>query len=96
MNERLPGYLVAALLVAWLIAAAWVISYARPAGGQARPTAAVMLARTCVSERGWSVETDDCGMIYAVARGRAERGGVSIVAALRALSPWLYGDSSIP
>jgi hypothetical protein len=96
MGDRLPGCLVAILTVVWLIAAAYLISYARRADGQSRPTAAVMLARTCVSERGFAVETDDCGMIYAVARGRADRGGVSIVAALRALSPRLHGDSPIP
>jgi len=58
-------------------------------------TAAVMLARTCVSERGWAVESDDCAAIAEVVRGRMERTGESWVEALGELSTRLLGDAPI-
>ena len=54
-----------------------------------------MLARTCVSERGWAVESDDCAAIYAVALRRVDARGSTLVAALRALSPTLHGDGEL-
>ncbi len=52
---------------------------------------AVLLARTCVSERSWAVETAACAAIGAVVRDRMERRGVSFRAALVALAPRLHG-----
>lgn len=49
---------------------------------------AVILARICVSEAGWS-DTDDCAAIHAVIAGIAEREGMSWRAAARAASPRL-------
>ncbi len=57
--------------------------------------AAVMLARTCVSERGWAVDSHDCAAIAEVVRGRIERTGESWVEALGELSPRLHGDAPI-
>lgn len=58
--------------------------------------AGLLLARTCVSERGWAVDTDDCSAIYAVALRRVEVRGGTIASALRALSPTLHGDGTVP
>jgi hypothetical protein len=60
-----------------------------------RDDAGLMLARTCVSERGWAVESDDCGAIYAVALRRVEVRGGTLAAALRALSPTLHGEGEL-
>lgn len=57
--------------------------------------AAIMLARTCVSERGWAVETHDCAAIAEVVRGRMDRTGESWVESLGELSPRLHGDAPI-
>lgn len=58
----------------------------------ARAQVDVMLARTCVSERGWRADTDDCAAIYEVAADRVARGvSESIEGALRALSRRLHG-----
>lgn len=60
--------------------------------GQAREDdPALLLARTCVSERGWRLETDDCAAIYEVALVRSRRHHETLAGALRALSPRLHG-----
>lgn len=51
----------------------------------------VLLARTCVSERGWRIETDDCAAIYEVALARAAVSGDSLRDAICDLSPHLHG-----
>ena len=53
-------------------------------------TDAVMLARTCVSERGWRTETDDCAAIGAVVLGRVARLGGTVRQSIRALSSVLH------
>lgn len=55
----------------------------------------LVLARTCVSERGWELETDDCSAIYAVALRRIEIRGGTLFQALRQLSPRLHGRTAI-
>ena len=65
------------------------------ASADADETAAVMLARTCVSERGWAVESDDCAAIAEVVRLRMRRTGESWIQALGELSPRLHGDAPI-
>jgi hypothetical protein len=52
---------------------------------------ALMLARTCVSERGWRVDTNDCAAIYEVALNRATSRGIPLARAMRELSPRLHG-----
>lgn len=52
---------------------------------------AVLLARSCVSERGWAHETTDCAAIAQVVRVRMERRGETFVEAIRALAPRLHG-----
>lgn len=61
----------------------------------AQDDAGLLLARTCVSERSWAVDTDDCSAIYAVALRRVESRGGTLSSALRALSPNLHGDGPI-
>lgn len=65
------------------------------AQAQHRVPAHVMLARTCVSERGWLVDTDDCRAIGEVAQTRMARTGDSWASALRALSPRLHGRARV-
>lgn len=60
-----------------------------------RDDAGLLLARTCVSERSWAVETDDCSAIYAVALRRVEVRGGTLGSALRALSPTLHGEGEL-
>jgi hypothetical protein len=54
---------------------------------------ALMLARTCVSERSWATETTDCRAIAEVVRSRMDRTGHSFAASLRALAPRLHGGT---
>ena len=54
---------------------------------------ALMLARTCVSERGWRTETTDCRAIGEVVRSRMERHSETWRQAMRALSPRLHGGT---
>lgn len=51
----------------------------------------VLLARTCVSERGWRAETNDCAAIAEVAQLYAVTHAVPVRSALCALSPTLHG-----
>ena len=53
----------------------------------------VLLARTCISERGFRVETDDCAAIGLVVRARMERRGETFRDAIRALAPRLHGGT---
>jgi len=90
-DPPLPGCLVT---LAGLLAALAACGLAARAVGQTAPPddpAVLLLARTCVSERGWRTETDDCAAIGAVARYQAGARGVTLAAALRALSPRLHG-----
>lgn len=88
----LTTLVVAAILYAALVATA---------GGQERPDPVVMLARTCVSERGWRIDTNDCSAIGEVVAERVARVYAHLsqrdawVAALRDLSPRLHGDAPI-
>lgn len=52
-----------------------------------------LLLRSCVSERSWRVETDDCVIVAEVVRARMERRGETFGAALRALAPRLHGGT---
>lgn len=81
-----------ALVVIVLVGPAAWYGTARADGDE---DAAIMLARTCVSERGWAVETPDCAAIAEVVRGRIERTGESWAEALGELSPRLHGDAPI-
>lgn len=53
----------------------------------------VLLARTCVSERGWRTETDDCAAIYEIALARAAVSGDTLRDAICDLSPHLHGGT---
>lgn len=53
----------------------------------------LLLARSCVSERGWRTETDDCAAIAEVVRARMERRGETFATAIRALAPRLHGGT---
>lgn len=55
----------------------------------------LLLARTCVSERSWAVDTDDCAAIHAVAARRVEVRGGTLAEALRVLSPTLHGEGEL-
>lgn len=68
---------------------------ALPAVAQ-RDDAALLLARTCVSERGFDTAGDDCAAIHAVAVRRAELRGTTLARALVELSPRLHGSEPIP
>lgn len=77
---------------AWRVVMALLLALPLIAAPAAAQSDAVLLARTCVSERGWRTDTDDCAAIHLVASARAIRFGVSIRASIRALSPRLHGD----
>lgn len=53
----------------------------------------VLLLRTCVSERSWAIDTDDCAVVAEVVRARMERRGESFGEAIRALAPRLHGGT---
>jgi hypothetical protein len=86
-DERpLPGCFTTTVgLVAWLLLAGLLASTAHCQDH-------VLLARTCVSERGWRTDTHDCAAIYETAMHRVTEHGVTIRSAIRALSPRLHGD----
>lgn len=71
------------------------------ASSQAEPDPALLLARTCVSERGWSLASTDCRAIGEIVEGRvaAVYGHLPRAAGWRAvirdLSPHLHGDGPI-
>lgn len=52
----------------------------------------VLLGRSCVSERGWRAETNDCAAIYETAVRTAEVLELSVRDAICVLSPTLHGD----
>ena len=81
------------LLGALVLVAAWCLIVS--AGHSQDDPTALLLARTCVSERGWRLETNDCYAIAEVARYRAEVRGGTIADALRALSPRLHGSEPL-
>lgn len=78
--------------------AAYIATLAAIAHGQADDDceACLLLARTCVSERSWRVDTADCGAIFAVALHRSTSRGITMARALRDLSPRLHGTGPIP
>lgn len=84
------------VVIGAIVLATLVLSLVALSRAQHRPSAALLLARTCVSERGWHTETDDCGAIHAVATRRSEMRGVTLARALVELSPRLHGEGPIP
>lgn len=52
----------------------------------------VMTLRTCISERGFRTDVDDCVIVVEVVRARMERRGGSYAENLRALAPHLLGS----
>jgi hypothetical protein len=88
-STRLGAILLATALAAYLATLA-AIAY-----GQ-EPDAALLLARTCVSERSWRTDTSDCAAIYEVALARSTSRGTTLARALRDLSPRLHGTGPIP
>ena len=52
----------------------------------------VMTLRTCLSERGFRTDVDDCVIVVEVVRARMERRGGSYAENLRALAPHLLGS----
>lgn len=88
----------AALAILFSLASAVAIGCSQSATAQADDVAgerrdevaALLLARTCVSERGWRTETTDCRAIAEVARHRVDARGVSLEVAIRQLSPRLH------
>jgi hypothetical protein len=79
-----------AVLVAVAVALACAVLAVAPASAQSD---ALLLARSCVSERGWRVETDDCAAIAEVVRARMDRRGEPFRDAMRALAPRLHGGT---
>lgn len=79
--------LVWALMVIGFTAIIWLSSSAR---AQSTPDDATLLARSCVSERGWRHETDDCAAIADVVRTRMASHGQTFAAALSSLAPRLH------
>lgn len=53
----------------------------------------LLLARSCVSERGWRTDTDDCAAIAEVVRDRMDRRDESFSSSIRALAPRLHGGT---
>lgn len=97
-SEPLPGCLVllpGALVLVVALGAIAAAGRAQDAAAGPEDGAVIALARTCVSERGWRVGSDDCAAIGAVARRTARVRGVTLGAALRALSPRLHGDGCL-
>lgn len=64
-----------------------------PADAQSTPPDYLLLARSCVSERGWRVETDDCAAIAEVVRHRMDVRGETFAQSIRALAPRLHGGT---
>ena len=93
-DRRARALVVALAVVTFVSYVVWFLALHSFVSAQ-HEDAALLLARTCVSERGWAVDTDDCSAIYAVALRRVEVRGGSISSALRALSPTLHGDGSV-
>lgn len=77
---------IASMIARGLIVAAIVLVTAPVA---AQPDH-VLLARSCISERGFRVNTDDCAAIYLVAQARMERRGETFREAIVALAPRLH------
>lgn len=94
-DRRARALVVALAVVTFVSYVVWFLALHSFVSAQ-HEDAGLLLARTCVSERGWSVDTDDCSAIYAVALRRVEVRGGSISSALRALSPTLHGDGTVP
>lgn len=87
------------IILSWVALCALAVLYAlivATAVGQRRPDPALLLARSCVSERGWRVETDDCAAIAEVVRARSERTGEPFVEAIGELAPHLHGEDPLP
>lgn len=78
-----------ALLVALALGAVAFVALS----ADAQEDAGLLLARTCVSERGWRTSTHDCAAIYEVAAWRAETDGTSLASAIRRISPHLHGGT---
>lgn len=55
----------------------------------------LLLARSCVSERSWAIETADCRAIAEVVRVRMLRTGETFVEAIGELAPRLHGDEPL-
>ena len=86
---------------ALILAGAYALTCVMCAASQAEPDPALLLARTCVSERGWALSTTDCRAIGEIVEGRAarlERATSRAAAwrvAIRSLSPSLHGEVPI-
>jgi len=77
------GRAIAAAALALLLIAA-------PASAQ---DPALMLARSCVSERSWRTDTADCGAIASVVVRRMASHGQTFADAIRSLAPRLHGGT---
>lgn len=88
--ESLPAGVRRAALVALALVLACAALAIAPGRAAAQPDH-VLLARSCVSERSWRVDTDDCRAIAAVVQSRMERRGGTFAANIRALAPRLHG-----
>lgn len=85
-----------ATVIGWIVLCTLAVLYAlvvAVATSQAPPTddPVVLLARTCVSERSWALETHDCRAIGEVVLSTVRRS----YAHLRVLSPRLHGETPI-
>lgn len=87
-RERLARFLVVAWVLMWL--ALIVILLVSTGRAQERPDDATLLARSCVSERGWRHETDDCAAIAEVVRVRMGTHEQTFAEALASLAPRLH------
>lgn len=52
-----------------------------------------LLLRSCISERGWRTDVDDCVIVAEVVRARMERRGETFAQSIRALAPRLHGGT---
>lgn len=74
------------------VAVALVVMTASGARAQSDET---LLLRTCISERGFRTDVDDCVVVAEVVRARMERRGETFGDALRALAPRLHGGCRV-
>lgn len=90
-----PPTFVGAVVLA-LFAIAYLLLWAVVGEGQERhrvpADAGLLLARSCVSERSWALETADCRAIAEVVRVRMLRTGETFVEAIGELAPRLHGE----
>jgi hypothetical protein len=71
------------------------LAFAGPVAAQsdAAQSDETLLLRTCISERSWRTDVDDCVIVAEVVRARMERRGETFAQSIRALAPRLHGGT---